>query len=92
MQYKLNGINTFVVTFAKMTAIMNPIAVAHFFKTTYCSIFKHLLAAGSKDGSLFGPISIYFGTVKTNGRGILHLHCLVRLCGAFCITQLRERL
>ncbi len=57
-----------------MIAIMNSVAVARFFEATCCGIFEHLLAAGSKDGGLLGPISTYFGIVKTNGQGMLHLH------------------
>ncbi|GBG61240.1 hypothetical protein CBR_g19772 [Chara braunii] len=30
-------------------------------------------------GGLFGPVRAYFGTVETQGRGTLHLHCLVWL-------------
>lgn len=61
------------------TATMNPVAVAQFFDTTCKEIFCHLLKAGSSDGGLFGPVSTYFETVETNGRGILHLHCLIWL-------------
>ncbi len=92
IRYKLNGVNTSEEVFARMTAIMNPVAAAYFFEAMCRSIFEHLLAAGSKNGGLLSPISTYFGTVETNGRGILHLHCLVWLCDAFYITQLREQL
>ncbi len=66
MRYELNGINTSVEAFARMTATMNPIAVARFFEAICCGIFEHLLATGSKDRGLLGPISTYFGTVETN--------------------------
>lgn len=66
--------------------------MAQFFEATCSAIFNNLLHANSLDGGLFGPISIYFGTVETNGRGMLHLHCLVRLKGAFHLTNLRHRL
>lgn len=92
MRYKDNGVNNSVEAFARMTATMNPVAVARFFKATYCGIFEHLLAAGSKDGELFGPVSTYFGTIETNGREMLHLHCLVWLRSAFYISQLRDQL
>ncbi len=71
---------------------MNSVAVAHFFEATCRGIFEHLLAAGSKDGGLFGPISPYFGTVETYSRGMLYLHCLLWLHGAFYITQLCKQL
>ena len=67
MQYKFNGANTSIEAFAKMTATMNPVAIVRFFEATCRGIFEHLLAVGSKDGGLFGPISTYFGTVETNG-------------------------
>ena len=78
--------------FARATATMNPIVVAQFFETICTGIFEHLLAAGSKDGGLLGPVSTYFGTVETNGRGMLHLHCLVWLRGAFHLSEIRNRL
>ena len=71
---------------------MNPVAVAQFFAATCRGIFEHLLAAGFEDGGLFGPVSTYFGTVETNGRGMLHLHCLVWLRGVFHISKLRNQL
>ncbi len=92
MRYKLNGANTSAEIFARMTAIMNPIAMARFCETMCHSIFKHLLATGSNDRGLFGPISTHFGIVETNGQGILHLHCLVWFCDIFYITQLCKRL
>ncbi|WP_375449088.1 hypothetical protein [uncultured Nostoc sp.] len=86
MRYEDNGVNNSAEAFARMTATMNPVAVARFFEATCRGIFEHLLAAGSKDGWLLGPVSTYFGTVETNGRGMLHLHCLVWLRGAFHIS------
>ncbi len=74
MRYELNGANTSAEAFARITATMNSVAMARFFEATCRGIFEHLLAAGSKDGGLFSPISTYFGTVEKNGRGILHLH------------------
>lgn len=68
------------------------IAVAQFFEATCSAIFNNLLHANSLDGGLFGPISTYFGTLETNGRGMLHLHCLVWLKGAFHLSKLRQRL
>ncbi len=92
MQYELNGVNTSAKAFARMTATMNPVAMACFFRATCYGIFEHLLAAGSKDGGILGPISIYFGIVEINDRGMLYLHCLVWLSDAFHITQLRKQL
>ena len=77
MRYKNNGINNSTEAFAKMIARINLIAVACFFEATCCGIFEYLLAASSKNGGFFGPVSTYFGMVETNGRKILHLHCLI---------------
>ena len=77
MQYEFNGANTSAEAFARMTTTMNFVAMARFFEATYCGIFEHLLAAGSKDRRFFDFISTYFGTVETNGQEMLHLHCLV---------------
>lgn len=90
MQYKLNGANISIEAFAKMIAIMNSIAMSHFFETMCYGIFVHLLAIGSKNRRLFSSISTYFGIVKTNNQGILYLHCLVWLCDVFHITQFRK--
>ena len=74
------------------TAAMNPVAMAQFFNTTCQGIFKHLLQAGSGSGGLFGPVSTYFGTVETNGHGMLHFHCLIWLQGTHHIAKLRQKL
>ena len=66
MQYKNNGVNNSAKVFARMIATMNPIALACFFETTCHGIFEHLLAAGSKDGELFGPVFTYFDIVEIN--------------------------
>ncbi len=77
MPYKFNSANIITETFARMTATINSIAVARFFESTCHDIFEQLLATGFKDEGFFGPISIYFGIVEINSRGMLHLHCLV---------------
>ncbi len=63
--------------FCHATATMNPVTVATFSYETYRGIFNYLLRAVSSDGGLFGPVLAYFGTVETNGPGMLYLHCLV---------------
>ena len=78
--------------FQESTAVMNPVAVVQFFNTTCQGIFKHLLQAESGSGGLFGPVLTYFGTVETNGRGMLHLHCLIWLQRTHYIAKLRQRL
>lgn len=92
MRCKNSGNNNTADTFARAIAIMNLIAVAQFFKTICRDIFEHLLAVSSKNGGLLGPVSTYFGTVETNGRGMLYLHCLVWFCGVFHLSEIRNRL
>ncbi len=78
--------------FKTATATINPIAIATFFNQTCTAIFDHLLAAGSIEGELFGPVSTYFGIVETNGRGMLHLHCLVWLTRMTNLSNFRQRI
>lgn len=78
--------------FKTATATMNPVAIATFFDEICKAIFDHLLAAGSSESGLFGPMSIYFGTVETNGRGMLHLHCLVWLKGMTNLSNFRQKM
>lgn len=92
MQYELNGNNTSAKEFARMTATMNPVAVAQIFEVTCHDIFEYLFATGYKDGGLLGPISTYFDIMKTNGRGMLHLHYVVCLHSVFHVTQQPEQL
>ena len=73
------------------TAIMNPVAVAQFFHITCVAIMDHLMASGRQDG-LLGPISHHYGVVETNGRGMLHLHCMLWLSGNLGLADLRTRL
>lgn len=63
-------------------------AIVQFFKTTCIGIFKYLFAAGSIEDGLLRPVSTYFSMVETNGQGMLHLHYLVWLWGAFHLSEL----
>src|SRR6267378_4843118 len=65
----------------RLTAQMNPVAVAQFFHHLCVGVFDALLAAGKDRMGIFGEVSNYFGVVETNGRGMLHLHSLVWLAG-----------
>ena len=66
-----------ISAFCYAIATINPIAVATFFYETCRDIFNNLLRARSSEEGLFSPVLAYFGTVETNGRGMLHVHCLV---------------
>lgn len=63
--------------FVRKTAIMNPVAVVKFFYIICKGVLLYLLKNKKWDGGLLGPVSTYFSLVKTNGCGMLYLHCLV---------------
>lgn len=75
--YKLNGTHNSAEVFARMTAIINLVAMAYFSKAIYYSIFERLLATDFKDKGLLSLISTCFNIVETNGSGMLYLHCLM---------------
>src|SRR5467141_1961478 len=76
----------------RLTAQMNPVAVAQFFHHLCVGVFDALLAAGKDRMGILGEVSNYFGVVETNGRGMLHLHTLVWLSGNLEFFTLRDRL
>ena len=76
-------------TFHCKTATINPVAVAKFFNIICNVVFILLFAAGQIERGLLGPISNYFATIKTNGRGMLHLHYLVWLKGVSYLATLQ---
>ena len=76
----------------RVTANMNPVAVAQFFHQICTGIFNALLGAGSDRPGILSQISNYFGMVEMNGRGMLHLHSLIWLLGNLEFFTLRERL
>lgn len=79
------------------TVTMNLVAVTQFFEATCSAIFENLLHNSLASSGFLGPISTYFGMVKTNNQGILHLHCLIWLqkffhLAAFCKKKLSSEL
>lgn len=66
-----------VSAFKTATAIMNFVVIATFFDEISEAIFDHFIAAESNKNRLFEPVLIYFGTIETNGRGMLHFYCLI---------------
>jgi len=65
----------------QITANMNPVAIAQFFHQVCTGVFDALLGTGTGRIGILGQVSNYFGVVETNGRGMLHLHCLIWLAG-----------
>jgi len=76
----------------RKTATMNPSAIAVFFHKVCTGIFKGLICPENGEAGILGHVSTYFGVVETNGRGMLHLHCLIWLMGNLDFVNLRERL
>jgi len=66
----------------------DPYAAAKFFHFMIATILETLFQikvtpAQVKSGiGVFGQVAVYFGTVKSQGQGTLHLHILIWLKGA----------
>ena len=65
----------------------HPVATAKFFHTLISNILNILLVGG-----VVGPIKAYFGTVKSQGRGSLHLHLLAWLDHDMKPADLKEKI
>src|SRR5579871_2826950 len=78
--------------FRRKTANMNPAAIAVFFHKVCTGILEALISPSEGAMGIFGQVSTYFGVVETNGRGMLHLHCLVWLTGNVDFFDLREKM
>ena len=65
--------------FCFFTVKIHLIAVTTFFNETCKSIFNYLLKARFSNSGLSGLVLVYFRTIETNSRGMLHLHYLVWL-------------
>jgi PIF1-like helicase/Helitron helicase-like domain at N-terminus len=73
-------------------ATMNPAAIAVFFNKVCTGVLEALISPGEGRVGIFGEVSTYFGVVETNGRGMLHLHCLVWLAGNLDFFNLRGKM
>ena len=78
--------------FRAATATMNPVAVAQFFEATCATVFDGLLHDGVSGTGFLGPVSTYFGTVETNGQGMLRLHCLIWLKRFYYLATFQRQL
>lgn len=56
---------------------MNSVAIAQFFEAIFIDIIKCLFISESIENGLLRLVSIYFGTIETNGQEMSHLYCLV---------------
>lgn len=78
--------------FKIVTTTMNPIAIATFINEICTAIFNHLLAVRSIKDGLCGLVLTYSGTVETNGRGMLHFHCLVWLKSMINLSNFQQKI
>jgi Helitron helicase-like domain at N-terminus len=78
--------------FCRKTANMNPAAIAVFFDKVCTGVLEALIKPAGGEIGILGEVSTYFGAVETNGRGMLHLHCLVWLVGNLDFFDLRSKM
>ena len=78
--------------FRRKTANMNPAAIAVFFDKVCTGVLEALIKPAGGEIGILGEVSTYFGAVETNGRGMLHLHCLVWLAGNLDFFDLRSKM
>ena len=76
----------------RKTANMNPAAITGFFHKVCTGVLEALISPAEGEIRIFGEVSTYFGVVETNGRGMLHLHCLISLAGNLDFFDLRGKL
>jgi len=55
-------------------------------------INSNLVKPKDRSSGVFGDIGTYFFTNETNGRGFIHLHGFLRLCGNIHFETLREEM
>jgi hypothetical protein len=63
-----------------------------FFDKVCTGVLEALIRPAGGETGILGEVSTYFGAVETNGRGMLHLHCLVWLAGNLDFFDLRSKM
>jgi hypothetical protein len=91
ISFKSDSMSAAAAAVRSIAITANPIAVAQFFHYVCDAFFKNLLQSDSGDLGILGDVSAHYGMVESNGRGMLHLHCLVWLRGNFTFDELRNR-
>jgi Helitron helicase-like domain at N-terminus len=87
-----DGLKKTNAAFRRKTATMNPAAIATFFNKVCTGIFEALISPDEGKTGILGEVSTYFGAVETNGRGMLHLHCLIWLAGNLDFFDLKNKM
>jgi Helitron helicase-like domain at N-terminus/PIF1-like helicase len=87
-----DGLRRANAAFRRRTANMNPAAIAIFFDRICAGVLEALICPSEGEMGILGEVSTYYGVVETNGRGMLHLHCLVWLTGNLDFYDLRKKI
>lgn len=82
------------------TIAADPYAAAKFFHFVIAAILEELFgiiayrrgALVTRTDGIFGKVASYIGTVEAQGRGTLHLHIVVWLCGSLTSARMKEAL
>ena len=83
-----------------VTIAADPYAAAKFFHFVIAAILEELFgiiayrrgALVTRTDGIFGKVASYIGTVEAQGRGTLHLHIVVWLCGSLTSAGIKEAL
>ena len=62
-------------------AANDPVAVAEWFAIIIRAVLSTMFGVSRAGGGVLGPVSAYYGTLETQGRGSLHAHFVVHLEG-----------
>ena len=82
------------------TIASDPYAAAKFFHFVIAALLEELFGIKAygqnspvkRTEGIFGKVASYIGTVEAQGRGTLHLHIVVWLCGSLTSLQMKEAL
>lgn len=78
----------------------DPFAAAKFFHFVISALIEELFGIKAatqtsqvkRTDGIFGKVASYIGTVEAQGRGTLHLHMIVWLCGALSSSAMKDAL
>ena len=82
------------------TIAADPYAAAKFFHFVIAAVLEELFGIKAynrhspvtRTDGIFGKVASYIGAVEAQGRGTLHLHIVVWLCGSLSSSQMQEAL
>ena len=82
------------------TIAADPYVAAKFFHYVIAALLEELFGITAyahgvpvkRNEGIFGKVASYIGTVEAQGRGTLHLHMIVWLCGSLTSSKMKEAL